>query len=186
MATKATQILEEEHRTIQKVVASLALMAEDLKTGMCVPNDTLREIARFLREFVEKCHQRKEEAYLFTILLKKGVPAGGCPLAVLNNEHAKERALIRQFSDAAELYIESGGAAHASLESTIHSLAELLPGHIWKEDYMLLPMADKILSSDEQDMLRVQFEQVESEIGPEIHRSFARMAEELTAAPPHG
>lgn len=183
MATKATQVLEEEHRAIQKVAASLMRMAEDLKAGMRIPNDTLREISRFLKDFVEKCHQQKEEAYLFPILLKKGVPAGGCPLAVLNHEHAKERALIRQFSDAADLYMESSGAAHASLESTIHSLAEFLPGHIWKEDYLLLPMADKILSPEEQELLRVQFDQVESEIGPEIHHGFEQLAEELAAAP---
>lgn len=181
MATKATEILEKEHHVIQKVTASLALMGEELKSGKQIPGDTLREIAQFLEVFVERCHQQKEEVYLFAVLLKKGVPAGGCPLAVLHNEHAKERTLIKQFADAAEMYIESKSAAHASLESTIHAIVELLPGHIWKEDYMLLPMADKILSPEEQDSLCRRFEQVKSEIGPEIHYRFERFADELEA-----
>lgn len=183
MAMKATEILEEEHRVIQKVTASLVLMGEDLGAGKRIADSLLREIAQFLKVFVERSHQQKEEAHLFTTLLRKGVPAGGCPLAVLKNEHAKERALIQQFADAVDVYIESKGAVHASLESTIYSLAELLPGHIWKEDYMLLPMADKILSPEEQNVLRKEFERVESEIGPEIRRGFDHLTEEL--AVPH-
>lgn len=182
---KATQMLEDEHHVIQKVAASLALMAEDLNAGKPVGSEILRDITQFLRVFVEQCHQQKEEKYLFTVLLKKGVPAGGCPLAVLHNEHAKERALIRQFSDAVETYIESKGTARASLESTIQALVELLPGHIWKEDYMLLPMADKILSSEDQDLLRKQFEQVKSEIGHEIHYRFEKLADELEEVTHH-
>lgn len=176
---KATQMLEDEHHVIQKVAASLALMAEDLNVGRPVGSEILRDITQFLRVFLEQCHQQKEEKYLFTVLLKRGVPAGGCPLAVLHNEHAKERALVQQFGDAVEMYIESKGAARASLESTIRALAELLPGHIWKEDYMLLPMADKILSSEDQDLLCKQFEQVKSEIGHETHYPFEKLADEL-------
>lgn len=179
---KATQILEDEHRVIQKVAASLALMAEDLKIGKRIEDKTLRGIARFLSVFVEQCHQQKEEAYLFALLLKKGVPASGCPLAVLHNEHAKEQALIRQFGQAVEMYIESREASRGSLESTIHALVELFPGHIWKEDYMLLPMADKLLSPEEQEQLRQQFDHVESEIGPEIHQQFERLADNLQPA----
>lgn len=181
----ATQMLEGEHRVIQKVAASLVLMAEDLKAGKLVATGVLRDIAQFLMVFAEKCHQQKEEMYLFPILLKKGVPAGGCPLAVLHNEHAKERALIRQFRDATEMYVESKGAARASLESTIQALVELLPSHIWKEDYMLLPMADKMLSLEDQDLLCKQFEQVKSEIGPEIHYRFERLADELEEVAHH-
>lgn len=182
---EATQMLEDEHHVIQKVAASLALMAEDLKVGKPVGSEILRDITQFLRVFVEQCHQQKEEKYLFTVLLKKGVPAGGCPLAVLHNEHVKEQALIRQFGDAVEMYIESKGTARASLESTIHALVELLPGHIWKEDYMLLPMADKILSPEDQDLLQKQFEQVKSEIGLEMHYRFEKLADELEEVTHH-
>jgi hemerythrin-like domain-containing protein len=185
MAMKATQVLEQEHRVIQKMAASLALIGEDLKAEKRIPSDTLCEITRFLQVFVNQCHQQKEEAYLFAILLKKGVPAGGCPLAVLHNEHAKEQALIKQFADAVEMYIESKGEAHASLESSIRALVELLPGHIWKEDYLLLPMADKILSSEDQKSLCKQFDKLQSEIGPELHFRFEKFADELDAVAHH-
>ncbi|HJT68626.1 MAG TPA: hemerythrin domain-containing protein [Terriglobales bacterium] len=182
---KATQVLEKEHRVIQKMAASLALIGEDLKAEKRVPTDTLREITQFMQVFVNQCHQQKEEVYLFAVLLKKGVPAGGCPLAVLHNEHAKEQALVKQFGDAVEMYVESKGEAHTSLESSIRALIELLPAHIWKEDYLLLPMADKILSSEDQKSLRKQFDKVQSEIGPELHFRFEKFADELESAAHH-
>jgi len=182
MATKATQMLEEEHRVIQKVAASLAMVGEDLEMGKPVQSKVLQDLATFLETFVEQCHQRKEEAYLFPILEKKGVPASGCPLAVLNNEHAKERALIKQFADAVEVHVRSEGAVRTSLAATIRALVELLPGHIWKEDYLLLPMADKLLSPEEQETLRMQFERVEFEIGPGVHQGFERLAAGLEQA----
>lgn len=185
MINKATQILEDEHRVIQEMAASLAVVGEDIERGKAVPSKTLRILGQFLEVFVEQCHHRKEEAYLFTMLQRKGVPAEGCPLAVLNHEHAKLRALVTQFTDSVDVYLATQGAARVSLIKTIHSLLELLPGHIWKENYLLFPLADKVLSSDEQESLLLQFEQVESEMGPGIHHGFERLAKGLGEAVQH-
>ena len=183
MAVKATEILEVENRTIQRAAASLALISADLAKGNRVATDTLRNLSQFLDVFLEQCHQRKEEAFLFRILEQKGVPASGCPLAVLSNEHAKERVLVRQFADAVDIYVRSHGTVRASLQATLHALLGLLPGHIWKEDYLLLPLADKILSPEEQDSLRRQFDQLESEMGPEIRRAIERLPIESGSVP---
>lgn len=185
MSKKATQILEEEHRVIQSMAASLAIVGEEIDRGKLVASKTLHILAQFLDVFVAQCHHRKEEGYLFAILEKKGVPASGCPLAVLNNEHAKLRALVSQFTESVELYVATRGEARISLQKTIRALLELLPGHIWKEDYLLFPMADKLLSPEEQESLLAQFEHVESEIGPGIHHGFERLVESLEEAVHH-
>ncbi len=182
MTRKATEVLEEEHRVIQDMAASLAIVGDQIEQGKFVPNKTLRILGQFLEVFVEQCHHRKEETYLFSMLEKKGVPASGCPLAVLNHEHAKLRALVSQYTDAVEVYITTEGAARASLIATIHSLLELLPGHIWKENYLLFPLAEKVLTPEEHESLLAQFEQVESELGPGIHHGFERLADNLTEA----
>jgi hemerythrin-like domain-containing protein len=185
MSKKATEVLEEEHRVIQRMAASLAVVAEEIGQGKLVDNKTLHILGQFLEVFVEQCHHQKEEAHLFTMLEKKGVPASGCPLAVLHHEHDKLRALVSQYTDAVEMYIATQGAARVSLITTIHSLLELLPGHIWKEDFLLLPLADKVLTPDEQESLLSQFEQVEAELGPGIHHGFERLAEGLEEALQH-
>lgn len=182
MSKKATEVLEEEHRVIEGMAASLALVGEDIEKGKSVESKTLHILAQFLEVFVNQCHHRKEEAYLFGMLEKKGVPAGGCPLAVLNHEHEKLRALVSQFADSVEMYIATGGAARLALIKTIHSLLELLPGHIWKENYLLFPLAEKVLTPEEHESLLAGFEQVEFEIGPGIHHGFERLAQGLEEA----
>jgi hemerythrin-like domain-containing protein len=185
MSKKATEVLEEEHRVIQRMAASLAVVREEIEQGTLVESKTLHILGQFLEVFVEQCHHRKEEAYLFTMLERKGVPASGCPLAVLHHEHDTLCALVSQYADSAEVYIATQGAARVSLINTIHALLELLPGHIWKEDFLLLPLADKVLTPDEQESLLAQFERVEAEIGPGIHRGFERLAEGLEEAVQH-
>jgi hemerythrin-like domain-containing protein len=61
----------------------------------------------------------------------------------------------------------------------LHGLIDLYPNHIWKEDYLAFPMADKILSDDEQRELSAKFEMVENEIGREAHHRFEELAKEL-------
>lgn len=185
MSKKATDVLEEEHRVIQRMADSLVVIGEEIEQGKLVESKTLHILGQFLDVFVEQCHHRKEEGYLFTLLEKKGVPVSGCPLAVLHHEHDKLHALVSQYADSTEVYIATQGAAKASLITTIHALLEILPGHIWKEENLLLPMANKVLTPDDQELLLKQFEQVESELGPGIHHGFERLAEGLEEAVQH-
>ena len=181
MARTATQVLEEEHRIVQRVASSLAALGQEIERGRPVSAERVRILGQFLEVFVRQCHQRKEEQ-LFSLLEKKGVPAAGCPIAILNHEHAKFLILVSQYINSVGMYVVTKGEAWNSLANTIHALVTLLPGHIWKEDYLLLPLADKVLTSNEQDTLLLRFAQVESELGPEIHHAFERLAEHLEEA----
>jgi hemerythrin-like domain-containing protein len=58
-------------------------------------------------------------------------------------------------------------------------LVNLYPNHIWKEDYLLFPMTDKILNEKEQQKLMEEFELVEKEICPDVHRRFEQLAATL-------
>jgi hemerythrin-like domain-containing protein len=70
-------------------------------------------------------------------------------------------------------------SARKSLIQALKSLTELYPGHIWKEDYLLFPMTNKILNAEEQRDLRQKFETVENTIGSDVHQHFVRLSEEL-------
>jgi hemerythrin-like domain-containing protein len=178
MARKATQMLEEEHHIIQGVADALAILGEKIDKEELVPIEALRILGQFLEVFVRHCHQRKD-AHLFSILEKKGALAAGCPFAVLNHEHAILNALVSQYMDSVGMYIVTRGEAQIPLAKSIHGLSELLPGHIWKEDNLVLPLAEKTLAPEDQEALLLQFEQVESELGPGVHHAFERLAEGL-------
>ena len=68
-------------------------------------------------------------------------------------------------------------AAKKNLLDNLRGLIGLYPNHIWKEDYLLFPMTDKILNADEQRELWEKFEAVEKTIGLDLHHRFEEFAE---------
>lgn len=176
---RPTEMLEEEHRFIQKVVSAMAVLAEDLEAGREVEVEMLQNIVEFMRVFADRCHHGKEETHLFPALERKGVPVRGCPLGILILEHQNGRALVTGLATAAETYARDGPSAKGVLVESLRSLMGLYPNHIWKEDYLLFPMTDKILSPEEQKELREKFEMVEKTIGMDVHARFQQLAEKL-------
>jgi hemerythrin-like domain-containing protein len=172
-------MLEEEHRVIQKVVGIVAGFAEELESGGGPDAETLRDIVEFMRTFADKCHHGKEETHLFPLLEKRGVPVRGCPIGILVAEHQKGRALVTELAAATETYRTDNTLARKSLLESLQGLMNLYPNHIWKEEYLLFPMTNKILSSQEQKELREKFETVEKEIGRDVHRRFEQLADKL-------
>jgi hemerythrin-like domain-containing protein len=179
MLDKPTKVLEEEHHFIQKVIGAMAVLAETLEAGKEVEGKTLRDIVEFMRTFADKCHHGKEETHLFPALEKKGVPMRGCPLGALIAEHEKGRALVSDLAKAAEAHTTEIPLARESLVKSLRALTDLYPNHIWKEEYLAFPMADKILSPEEQRDLSEKFEIVEKEIGVDVHQRFEKFAVEL-------
>jgi hemerythrin-like domain-containing protein len=87
-------------------------------------------------------HFRLEEEALFPILGRHlGTEAG--PLAVMNAEHEEFRALL------ARLQSSMGAGQIGEQEACARELIELLRAHIAKEDGVLFPMAERLLSPTE-------------------------------------
>jgi hemerythrin-like domain-containing protein len=179
IAKRPTEMLEEEHLYIQKVVGAMAVVAEGLEMGQNVEAETLQNIVQFMRTFADKCHHGKEESHLFPALERIGVPTRGCPLGILIHEHEKGRTLVTELAEAAEAYVKGNPSAKASLAESLRGLTDLYPNHIWKEEYLLFPMANKILSSEQQNELQEEFETVEQAIGKDVHQRFEQVADNI-------
>jgi hemerythrin-like domain-containing protein len=61
----------------------------------------------------------------------------------------------------------------------IHGIARLYPHHIWKEDYLLYPMMNMVLSADDEKDLLEKFVQADATIDHDMDRRFEEMALEL-------
>lgn len=140
---KATEALDQEHRAIEQVASACGVCAEVLRSGTKVPTDVLESIVDFLWQYCDQYH-RQEEELLLSMLHEKGVFAGSCPIAVINYENQKWKTLVNQLSPAVSAYIKSDGTVNGTLIDTLAALAEFFPDHIWKEGYLLLPMAEKV------------------------------------------
>src|ERR1035441_797330 len=93
---KATESLEREHQAIQKAVAVMSRIVDQLELEHLVEADLLRDLIHFMKVFGDQCHHDKEESYLFPLLEQRGVPATGCPLSALRAEHVRGRQLMNE------------------------------------------------------------------------------------------
>lgn len=171
-------VLMHEHEFIKKVVAALGRLAPSPDEAKNANPDTLREIVRFMREFADRCHHAKEEDLLFPAMEDKGVPDSGCPLESLLKEHQQGRALVTTLAEATEALVAGAPDAADNLAETVGEITKLYTNHIWKEDEMVFPMADRLFTDDEREGLFERFEQAETEIGAD-HEALAKFAERL-------
>ncbi len=172
---KPTDTLKHEHQIILLVLGAASAEArrpEQLDLGKAA------KMADFFRNFADKCHHAKEEGYLFPALVQRGLPQEEGPISVMLSEHNQGRALVRAMFEELEKETPNRSALAAHLES----FAALLEAHIGKEDNVLFPMADQILTDEDQTRLEAEFERVEAEeIGEGVHEQYHQLAHELTA-----
>ena len=152
-----TQNLENDHVSILKLTEIMQKMAEK-KTENA---EHLELVVNLVRKFADGFHHAKEEDLLFPMLGKKGFSPQHGPVAVMLAEHVQGRAFIKGVADGIEAFKEGNREALESVYSNLEEYAFLLTAHIGKENNMLFRMADQVLSSEEQALLLVQFDDVE-------------------------
>ncbi len=173
---KATEVLRAEHEGILAMLAVVEAAAQRLRDGKSVPPDMMTNAAGFFQDVVDKCHHDKEEGELFPSLLQHGMPKEGGPVGVMLEEHEQGRALVRRIQAAADKFAAGDVNAKPALVASTLDYVKLLREHIDKENGVLFPMADNLLSEGEQGKLREAFEQIEAnEMGPGVHERYHAM-----------
>jgi hemerythrin-like domain-containing protein len=161
----ATGVLVHEHRGIARVVRAIATTADSVEGCRFVEPRILINVASFLRAFARQCQQEKEESILYPLLEVKRMSRSRYLLASLAAEHRKAEALSNDLSENASTYNSSGGARKRLLVCSLRNLVTLYRQHLRKEDDLLLPLADEVLSRAEQDTLYRAFAHVAAPVG---------------------
>lgn len=176
-----TAILRQEHEAVTRMLEAAEQAAGKLERNEKVRPNLLEGIGEFFELFVDKCHHGKEEELFFPALAKKGMPVEGGPIGVMLREHEEGRELARRMREAANAYAKGDRAAGTAWASAAGRYGRLLREHILKENNVLFPMAEGILSPAEEEALAAQFEQLEiDKMGRGTHeRLHVRMAEIL-------
>jgi hemerythrin-like domain-containing protein len=178
----ATNELRTEHRAIERMLAVLEAAARRLEQGERVRSDLFRQSVDFVRNFADRCHHAKEEENLFPRLEARGVPRQG-PIGVMLFEHDEGRAFVGAIAGAIDAYEADGLSAAGVIAENARGYVNLLRAHIAKEENVLFPMADRVLSAEDQAELEQRFEQIETESasggGPDTHERYHRLLDEL-------
>jgi hemerythrin-like domain-containing protein len=160
------------------MVSVLEALQKRLENGNVDP-ELLVNIVDFFRTFADKGHHAKEENLLFPTLEKHGVRPHGCPIGTLRLEHKQARTLMTALNDANEKYKNGDSEAKNTIIRLIKNAIDLYKDHIWREDYLLFPMTEKILPQSEQQNLLKSFKQVETTFGTGFHEKYEQLVTKL-------
>lgn len=179
-ATRATEVLMDEHRGIERMLSAMERALPRLEAGDAAPVPVFVQGVDFLRHFADQCHHHKEEKVLFPLLAQKGVPVEGGPVGVMLHEHEQGRSYIRGMDEAIHRFQTGEASALKDLATAARGYIDLLRAHIQKEDNVLFQIANRLLTSEEQRNLIETFDRVEAEVmGPGTHERYHQMLDKL-------
>ncbi len=157
--SRAIDMLTQEHQDILAALNILDTLTMQIGAEQTVDGDDIASLMGLFEEFADRCHHGKEEDLLFPALAKAGVVAGAGPLAAMLSEHETGRRLIRQMKEAAEPPLELQDFASAA-----QAYSTALRAHIEKENAVLFPMAEEVLTERQLETLADAFEEHEIKI----------------------
>lgn len=177
---EATQILMDEHRLIERVLNAMHLTATRLTHAEYLRPAFFINAALFIKNYADGCHHRKEEGILFVAMSPSAPFSQAGPVAVMLAEHEKGRQFTQEMRVAAEMWEKGDNSAQGAVVQNALGYVALLRQHIYKEDNILFPMADQLLSSDQQKKVAADFKRAgieEARAG--IHEKYLALAEVL-------
>jgi hemerythrin-like domain-containing protein len=123
----------------------------DGENGERIDQDDATTLLRFLRMFADEHHHLKEEGLLFPEVMRTSEAQGG-PLRHLLFEHSQERSLVEGLEDALHIGKSSDFVVFAN------RLADRVRNHIQKEDGILFPIIEVLISSQLDEKVSSEFE----------------------------
>lgn len=178
MAKQWYELLMEDHTMHEKVFAALEkVMARKIEP----PKDLITASVEYISEYIEKCHNKKEEDHLFPLMEQRGIPKFGGPLAVMLMEHEQQRKLVAEIRRRGEAFVGGDRQALEGLYSTLRDYIALCKDHFWKENDILYPMAIRVLTAQDAEAVAHGIEEVEASLGEAYRERYYTLADRLAA-----
>ncbi len=180
---EATQSLDRDHRIIEIMLPTLERLGEQAKKLRLRQRAEAEEVLEFLRSFVDAYHHGKEEQHLFKVMEERGVPRDRGLVFHLLKEHGEGRAHVRALFEAAEPALGGNLEASEKFAQHAHAYVLLLRDHIEDEDTNLWPLAESVLTLEDDTRIAHGYAQVEREtIGDGGIARYRQQAQEMAQA----
>jgi len=165
-----------DHETNEKVFEA---GANAFASSEAPSREMVGALITYLTEYVDGCHNKKEENHLFPLVEERGIPREGGPLAVMLQEHEQSKALLAKLKPLAEAYASGASDDVSELKSVFLDYTELLKNHFWKENDILYPMAQRVMSEDDGAAVVAGIEETEAALGEGTREKYYALAEKI-------
>lgn len=170
----------QEHRVIERVLTALERAATRLSKGQDVYMRFFAGTTVFIKNFTDGYHHQKEEGILFPAMIQNGLSKEAGPVAVMLAEHEEGRRLVQKMRQSLERLQGCEDPARNELVQNAMGYIKLLRQHIYKEDNILFPMADKVIPADQQQQVTDAFKLLErDETGENVYEKYLGLAVRL-------
>lgn len=147
--------LVQEHERILGVLAALQSFTAFHVEKTPEPRESLRGFVQFFREYLDGFHHGKEENVLFPAMVNAGLPVDAGPVGCMLGEHDLGRNMLGPLKALGDGSGDLTPSEIGMLGEISVGYAQLLVNHIAKENQMLYPMAERMLTPTQLDALDV-------------------------------
>jgi DUF438 domain-containing protein len=174
MSEQWSDLLMNDHQTTEKVFDAVELA---LAGPGNPPAGLLRDAAQYFQEYVDGCHNKKEENHLFPLVEQRGIPRHGGPLAIMLMEHEQNRTILPRLVGLIEAYAGGDEAVLGRLKTVFAEYAALMKNHFWKENDILYPMARRVMSPEDGQAVVAGIDATEGALGQGTRARYYALAE---------
>ncbi len=148
MAEDVTQMLKDEHQLILRMITLVENNTGLLADGKFRNWKFYLDAVDFIRNYADRFHHVKEEDVLFVELVQNGMPEKQSPIEAMLMEHDQGRAHVKEMEEAAQKALDGETGQIPVIVEHARGYAELLRGHIDKEDTILYPLSERVLPAE--------------------------------------
>ena len=171
------QMLVEEHEWLERAIAVIEVEISKIENKQANGKRIARALD-FLNEIGDKMHNIKEERFLFPLMAERGVPIEGGPIAVMLYEHEKEREIIADLLQILQ-NPDWQDQGQTFIQKTLEYF-QVRKEHIWKENDVLYPMANRVFSDQDHAQLNVQIRKLDkATYGDKAREKYLQMLVEI-------
>ncbi|QOY34118.1 hemerythrin domain-containing protein [Anaerobacillus isosaccharinicus] len=159
--------LIDEHPSLLAKMAEFNQMVQAFETSEEIEdwNDTINQLHEKISAFIAELepHSNREEDVLFEMMVKYLGREGG-PIAVMEYEHNTAKLNLKEFMEKATAIKEDNKTLSRAEALDVYRHLKIvyltLTDHFMKEENILFPMAEQMLSDAEKQDLADQFSQM--------------------------
>lgn len=144
MSRAWNELLMDDHQATERVFDAME-KAFDRPQGPAPA--MVADMMRYFAIYLDGCHHKKEENWLFPRMAERGIPMHGGPLAVMIGEHEQNRAILQRMQPLADAFVAGDASVLQALKGVFHEYIGLLKDHFWKENDILYPMALRVFDA---------------------------------------
>ncbi len=161
-AISPAEDLMREHGVLRRVILIYEEVLRRYYKGKEIPADALASAARIIQTFIEQYHEKLEEDYIFPRFEKTGEL--GDLTRVLRKQHVAGRILTQKIINLSNATSLKEQKNRIELASCLSKFIRLYRPHAAREDTVLFPALEKVITPSELAMLGDKFEDKEQEL----------------------